>query len=285
MDTSASAPAKHRSIKFSTPAAAPPVSPVIAKSNFARPTAATIAGFPDEELDEKPMKQRKGSITSRFSLRKTRKSSIADSDARASRPRPKSFDNRYHASGLELSVHEQAFMPGDLLKRLGNSAGQLPPAPSLFASSGAVLFVDVSGFTALDEKLGKEHLPVKASEKLATTITKVLEVLARVCLDCDGEVGKFAGDALLCVWEMKDIDKAETFAKHCAIQMLIEIEKLNKKEDLELQIHGGIAKGSIVHFHFGSIDDDLRWYLISGEAVTAATTLANVLFLIFHLKQ
>ena len=159
---------------------------------------------------------------------------------------------------------------------MGESAGQLPPAPSTFSGVGAVLFVDVSGFTKLAERLGKENVPVKASEKLANTITRVLEVLAQVCLDGGGEVGKFAGDALLCVWEDKDMDKAELLARHCAVQMLIQMENLNRIEKVDLQIHGGVAKGSIVHFHFGSSDDDLRWYLVSGEAVAAATTLVDV---------
>jgi len=197
-------------------------------------------------------------------------------DARASR---KSMGSKYRSTaveGLELSLHEQAFMPGDLLKRLGASAGQLPPAPSVFSGQGAVLFVDVSGFTKLAEKLNKDNVPVKASEKLANTITRVLEVLAQVCLDCGGEIGKFAGDALLCVWESADLSKAELLAKHCAVQMLQQMENLNRIEKVELQIHGGVAKGSIVHFHFGSSDDDLRWYLISGEAVAAATTLVDV---------
>lgn len=91
-----------------------------------------------------------------------------------------------------LSEAEHAFMPGDLIKRLGSSAGQLPPAPSSFAGTGAVLFVDVSGglrfnegvkkknlmlvfvtgFTKLGEKLMAENVPVKAALKLANIITK-----------------------------------------------------------------------------------------------------------------
>ncbi|KAH9253131.1 hypothetical protein BASA81_008813 [Batrachochytrium salamandrivorans] len=175
-----------------------------------------------------------------------------------------------------LGPHEQAFLPGDLLYRLGQSAGQLPPAPSVFSAQGAVLFVDVSGFTALAERLGKENVPVKASEKLAFTITRVLQVLAKVALDGGGEVGKFAGDALLCVWESDDLDKAENLAKHAAVEMLVQMEVLNRKEKVDLQIHGGVAKGSIVHFHFGSQDDDLRWYIISGEAAVSATTVVDV---------
>jgi class 3 adenylate cyclase len=180
------------------------------------------------------------------------------------------------SSMFQLTEAEQAFMPGDLLKRLGESAGQLPPAPSVFAGSGAVLFVDVSGFTALAEELNTKLVPVKAAAALAKTITKVLHVLTICCLDGGGEVGKFAGDALLCVWESKNLDLAEAMAKKCAVEMLIAMDKLNKMEGTSLGIHGGVAKGSLVHFHLGSASDDLRWYLMAGEAVAAATTLVDV---------
>jgi len=176
----------------------------------------------------------------------------------------------------QLSESEQAFMPGDLLIRLGESAGQMPPAPSMFVGQGAVLFVDVSGFTALGEYYRAELVPVKASEKLAEIIRKVLCLLAKCCLDGGGEVGKFAGDALLCVWDNKDLDKASRMAQHAAVRMLIELEEHNKMERTTLQIHGGIARGSILHFHLGSPDDDLRTYLIAGEAVAAATQLVDV---------
>jgi class 3 adenylate cyclase len=196
------------------------------------------------------------------------------------RPRAKSA-SRYKSTsdGLfsqQLSESEQAFMPGDLLKRLGESAGQMPPAPSMFVGYGAVLFVDVSGFTALGEKLRGELVPAKASMRLADTIRKVLCLLAKCCLDGGGEVGKFAGDALLCVWDNKDVDKATRAAQRAAVDMLIALEEHNKMERTTLQIHGGVAKGSILHFHLGSPDDDLRTYLIAGEAVAAATQLVDV---------
>jgi len=89
-----------------------------------------------------------------------------------------------------LSDAEQAFMPGDLLRRLGEAAGQLPPTPSVFVGTGAILFVDVSGFTKLSEQLRKDLVPVQAAEQLASTIRKVLETLALSCLDGGGDVAK-----------------------------------------------------------------------------------------------
>jgi len=177
---------------------------------------------------------------------------------------------------MHLSMAEQAFMPGDLVHRLGESAGQLPPTPSFFVGSGAILFVDVSGFTKLSETLRAKLVPVQAAEVLASTIRKVLEMLALACLNCGGDVAKFAGDALLCVWDNEDVMAAEIMARRAAVDMLTKLKELNALDKTDLQIHGGIGRGSILHFHLGSADDDLRTYIIAGEAVSAATTVVDV---------
>ena len=99
-----------------------------------------------------------------------------------------------------------------------------------------------------------------------------------MCLDYNGDVAKFCGDALLCIWERDDYDVAQAFhtAKECAIEMLRALEVFNKEKGSNLQIHGGLAFGSILHFHLGSPDDVLRWYLVAGEAVSGATGLVDV---------
>lgn len=60
----------------------------------------------------------------------------------------------------------------------------------------AVLFVDISGSTRLYETLG-DH------EALAR-VGRTMDMLARVCADCDGRVIKTAGDGAMCRFETAD---------------------------------------------------------------------------------
>ena len=84
---------------------------------------------------------------------------------------------------FQLSNAERAFLPREVQIRLGKLAGQLIPAPSVYPSKGAALFVDISGFTVLGEQLRQQHNPREAASLLATKITHVLGMLTKICLD------------------------------------------------------------------------------------------------------
>ena len=198
------------------------------------------------------------------------------------------------SSVFEMSATEAAFLTQDVRERLAASAGQLPPVPAVFPRQGAVLFVDISGFTALGERLRATMSPEAAAERLARQITYVLNELTRICLNSGGDVSKFAGDALLCTFTGKSEDDALEKAENCAIDMLMGLRRFNLSSGLDtLQVHGGVSKGSILYFHLGSSDDDLRWSLIAGEAVAGATSLVDragpgqvsfLLSFLFHLR-
>jgi len=89
-------------------------------------------------------------------------------------------------------------------------------------------------------------------------------------------VAKFAGDALLCTFQGADEEECLIRAQNCAVDMLMGMRRYNNSATSgQLQIHGGIAKGSILHFHLGSSDDELRWYLVAGDAVASAISLVE----------
>ena len=179
-------------------------------------------------------------------------------------------------SVFQMSEAERAFLPREVQRRLGARVGQLPPAPSVFPGFGAVLFVDISGFTALGERLRERFPAERAAELLSNHVVQVLDSLSRICLQFNGDVAKFAGDALLCVWEGTEEDDAMDRARACSVEMLMWVRGYNRSAGSEaLAIHGGVAKGSLLHFHLGSPDDDLRWYLVAGEAVAGATTMVD----------
>jgi class 3 adenylate cyclase len=120
----------------------------------------------------------------------------------------------------------------------------LPPAPSVFKSRGAVMFVDVSGFTLLGEELRAAHGPVQGGAMLAERITSVISQLATLCLDHGGDVSKFAGDALLCVWEGGPEENMLADAQECAVAMLRMMKQSTDTTASRLQIHGGLGKSS-----------------------------------------
>ena len=91
-----------------------------------------------------------------------------------------------------------SYVPADVV--LTAAAIPRPPSePSMDEFDCAVAFVDISGFTALSERLKKESGKAGA-ELLAVYVNSYLERLIRGVSLYYGDVIKFAGDALQVVW-------------------------------------------------------------------------------------
>src|SRR4051812_10227649 len=67
------------------------------------------------------------------------------------------------------------------------------------AIDGSLVFVDISGFTALSEKLGRRGRV--GAEELTTTLSGCFGDLLTVAYDAGGSLLKFGGDALLLLFE------------------------------------------------------------------------------------
>ena len=65
--------------------------------------------------------------------------------------------------------------------------------------SGAFLFADVSGFTALSERI-QERSGAEGTEVLTAVINSYFSTMLEVLANSDGQLLKFAGDALLAFW-------------------------------------------------------------------------------------
>lgn len=68
--------------------------------------------------------------------------------------------------------------------------------PSISRFYGALLFVDISGFTALSQQLPVDELKIHIN----TYFRKIIMIVEKH----GGDVVKFAGDALYVVWQSKD---------------------------------------------------------------------------------
>ncbi len=103
------------------------------------------------------------------------------------------------------------------------SCGGWPPAapewvgPGMECVSGAVLFSDVSGFTALTERLARQG-PAGA-EELGNLLNAYFTRLINLISEHGGDVLKLAGDALVALWPAlspDQIDEAALRAAQCA---------------------------------------------------------------------
>ncbi len=166
------------------------------------------------------------------------------------------------------------YLPGLIRRRLHNVSadGQLTPARETFPA--AILFADLSGFTALTEYLTHAH-PDGAEE-----LTQILDLyfghLVRMVTAHGGDVIKFSGDGLIALWYGDEpLAMLTRRAVQCglAIQMImspavwstVAIDETVRR----LRARVGIGAGDVTIMHLGGVFG--RWeLLLVGAAVRDA---------------
>lgn len=106
-----------------------------------------------------------------------------------------------------------AYLPGD--RRRALLTGQSLPE----RANGAVLFVDISGFTPLTETLARQFGRSRGAELLTQTLNEVYQALIDQVDQHDGSVIGFAGDAITCWFDAAADDPvaAARRALNCAV--------------------------------------------------------------------
>lgn len=133
-----------------------------------------------------------------------------------------------------------------------------------------VVFADISGFTALSERLDPEDV--------ASLTNDCLKELAQAVYQYEGMVDKFIGDCIMAVFGAPIAleDDAEN-ALRATIAMRENLQKFNRRwiEKLgqPLDIHIGVNTGMVIA---GIIGNDLRMsYTVMGDTVNVASRLEN----------
>src|SRR4249919_2106174 len=109
------------------------------------------------------------------------------------------------------------FVPAILTERLART-GRDVAGPDGWRTAGVVLVIDITGFTALTERLA-EHGP-DGADTLASILNESFgDVIERIHTR-GGDVVSFAGDAILAVWprEADDLPGAVVAAASCALE-------------------------------------------------------------------
>ena len=129
----------------------------------------------------------------------------------------------------------------------------------------AVLFVDISGFTALTERLAQKG--AIGVEELTTHLNAYFGQLIELIIAHKGDIIKFAGDAMLAIWpaESMSLYLATYCAAQCALAILNDLGKY-QAANTELRLHMGIGAGKLQEFYIGGLNG--RWeYLVAGEPI------------------
>src|SRR3954469_8214194 len=161
----------------------------------------------------------------------------------------------------QLSVHSrlQPYIPRLTLE-------WLPTEPKRVhrSAEGTLVFADISGFTALSEKLAK--LGQIGAEEMASAITTCFADLLTVAYDEGGGLIKFGGDALLILFDGEDHAVRAVRAAHGMRKRLQTVGKLvTPGGRVNLRMSVGVHSGS---FDFFLVGDSHRELIVTGPRST-----------------
>ena len=157
-----------------------------------------------------------------------------------------------------------SFMP---FRVLGCFAADPIPlkSPKISSLNAAVLFADISGFTALTERLSQKGSA--GVEELTKHLNAYFGELIALITAHEGDIVKFAGDAMLAIWpaETVSLQQATFRAAQCALAILNDLGEY-KSGEAQLKLHIGIGAGELKEFYTGGCAD--KWeYFVAGEPI------------------
>ena len=159
-----------------------------------------------------------------------------------------------------------ALLPPALLQNLDSRS---KVQPKHWRSTGAVLSIDVSGSSALAERLGASES--YGAEDLARHLTEVFDPLIAGIQRHGGEVEQFAGDNILAVWDNSErgLNANVQAAVACAGDIQAQWKELQSANSQPLQLRMGVGSGYIWRAIAGGASGRY-FYLLGGAAVCRA---------------
>jgi class 3 adenylate cyclase/tetratricopeptide (TPR) repeat protein len=169
-----------------------------------------------------------------------------------------------------------SFLPDRLVRRLvedPQGAGQAQADRTV----GALLLADISGFTAITERLARGP---DGAERLRGLLDGAFQPLLELICGTGGDVLKFAGDALLACWPAAGPDQgrglaaAAATAAGCAEAMQAALGRFAAAQRLPLALRIGVGAGEVVVLDIGG-ERERRELLVAGAAVPETTGAAE----------
>jgi class 3 adenylate cyclase/tetratricopeptide (TPR) repeat protein len=157
-----------------------------------------------------------------------------------------------------------AFLPGSLVRALSEDASR-PREGARREQQGAVLFADLTGFTAMAEALDRGG--PSGAERLRGILDACFSQLLDTLLAHGGDALRFAGDAMVALWPVdseEELPHAVRLAAQCARAAQALIEGAEPVDGVRLRLKVGIGAGLVQLSDVGG--EGGRWdFLASGE--------------------
>nr|XP_048277298.1 adenylate cyclase type 10 isoform X2 [Myodes glareolus] len=151
-----------------------------------------------------------------------------------------------------------------------------PERPSVKCFDGVLMFVDISGFTAMTEKFSTAMYMDRGAEQLVEILNYYISAIVEKVLIFGGDILKFAGDALLALWrvERKQLKNIITVVIKCSLEIHGLFEAKEVEEGLDIRVKIGLAAGHITMLVFG--DETRNYFLVIGQAVDDVRLAQNM---------
>lgn len=164
-----------------------------------------------------------------------------------------------------------AYVPALILERLAGRAAGLEDA-ELTTLCGALLYADISGFTALTERLTPQG--PAGVERLVQRLNAYFDRLIDVLLEHGGDVLKFAGDTLIVLFPDRDGGESVQHAAAAALAAQAALVDLREcAQGLVLTLKIAIAHGELSCALVGG--ERARWeVVVFGEPLEEASAAA-----------
>ena len=169
------------------------------------------------------------------------------------------------------------YVPNVITKSLLLQPSQtLTPSKDKFPA--AILFIDVSGFTALNERLAQ--LGPRGPEQVSKHLNKYFGQLIEVVTKHGGDVLKFAGDALICMFghpseKQNSASELSVRAIQCGMEIQTDLKEYDSNEGFKLTLHIGVGAGDLYSIIVGGVDGMWEFLVVGDPLVQLKTAVDN----------
>jgi len=138
-----------------------------------------------------------------------------------------------------------------------------PSKPFIEEYQAAVLFVDISGFTALTEEFAARG--PSGAEDISSILNDFYSQWIQIIKKYGGDIIKFAGDGLLVIWQYENLERASLLAAQTALEARETLENF-RAGDRALSTRIALTTGQIALTGLGGVFN--RWeVVITGDAI------------------